>query len=183
MKIEDKILLNEIQKQNREVFKALFHEYYPHLIKYTEGFIFDKTACQDIVQNLFIYFWENSNKLEITESIKAYLYKSVKNRCLNYLRELQIKDKHRLLYLEARLNDDEPEWIDVKSIQLIKESIDNLPPQMAEVFKLKYLHGKKYKEIAELNNISENTVKTQLKRAKRKLRAQLLKTSHLNYFL
>ena len=56
MKIEDKILLNEIQKQNREVFKALFHEYYPHLIKYTEGFIFDKTACQDIVQNLFIYF-------------------------------------------------------------------------------------------------------------------------------
>ena len=99
------------------------------------------------------------------------------------MRELQIKDKHRILYLEARLNDDDPEWIDVKSIQLIKESIDNLPPQMAEVFKLKYLHGKKYKEIAELNNISENTVKTQLKRAKRKLRAQLLKTSHLNYFL
>ena len=58
-----------------------------------------------------------------------------------------------------------------------------LPPQMAELFKQKYLFGRKYHEIAEINNISENTVKTQLKRAKEKMRKILLRTTTLSFFL
>lgn len=54
MKVEDKILLGEIKNRNRKVFEALFYEYYPHLIRYAEGFLFDKQACEDIVQGLFV---------------------------------------------------------------------------------------------------------------------------------
>ncbi len=184
MKVEDKILLEEIKNRNRKVFEALFHEYYPHLLRYTEGFIFNKQACEDIVQNLFIYFWENTQRIDIQLSLKSYFYQSVKNRCLNHLRDIQIQDKHKILYLEALLNeDDSPGWVDLEILKNIQDAMEQLPPQMAELFKQKYLFGRKYHEIAEINHISENTVKTQLKRAKEKLRKALIETNNLNFFL
>lgn len=183
MKVEDKILLGEIKNLNRKVFEALFYEYYPHLIRYAEGFIFNKQACEDIVQNLFIYFWENTHRIDIQHSLKSYFYQSVKNRCLNYLRDVHVQDKHKILYLEALLNeDDSPGWVDIEIIRKVQDALAQLPPQMGELFKQKYLFGRKYHELAEINQISENTVKTQLKRAKEKMRKMLLETSNLQFF-
>lgn len=182
MKVEDKILFGEIKSRNRKVFEALFYEYYPHLTRYAEGFLFDKQACEDVVQNLFIYFWENTHRIDIQLSLKSYFYQSVKNRCLNHLRDIQIQDKHKILYLEALLNeDDSPGWVDLEIIQKVQDAISQLPPQMAELFKQKYLFGRKYYEIAEINQISENTVKTQLKRAKEKMRKILLESTSLKF--
>jgi RNA polymerase sigma-70 factor (ECF subfamily) len=184
MKVEDKILLDEIRNRNRKVFEALFYEYYPHLIRYAEGFLFDKPACEDIVQNLFIYFWENTHRIDIQLSLKSYFYQSVKNRCLNYLRDVHVQDKHKILYLEALLNeDDSPGWVDLEITKKVQEAIAQLPPQMGELFKQKYLFGRKLHDIAEMNNISENTVKTQLKRAKEKMRKLLLDSTTLQFFL
>jgi RNA polymerase sigma-70 factor (family 1) len=184
MNIEDKIILNEIKKRNKKVFEALFYEYYPHLTRYAEGFIFGKQACEDIVQNLFVQFWENCERINIETSVKAYFYQAVKNRCLNYLRDLQIHDRHKLLYLEAAMNADDPSnWTDSEISQKIHEAIEQLPPQMAKLFKQKYLEGKKYLELAKLHGISENTVKTQLQRAKEKLRTILLDSTSLKFFL
>ena len=183
MKIEDKILLAEIRNRNRKVFEALFYEYYPHLTRYAEGFLFDKQACEDIVQNLFIHFWENTHRIDIQLSLKSYFYQSVKNRCLNYLRDTQIEDKHKILYVEALLNqDDSSGWVDLEIIKKVQDALAQLPPQMGELFKQKYLFGRKYHEIAEINHISENTVKTQLKRAKEKMRKILLNSSSLRFF-
>lgn len=184
MKVEDKILLEEIRNRNRKVFEALFHEYYPHLTRYAEGFLFDKQTCEDIVQNLFIYFWENTQRIDIQLSLKSYFYQSVKNRCLNYLRDIHVQDKHKILYLEALLNeDDSPGWVDLEIIKKVQDAIAQLPPQMGELFKQKYLFGRKLHEIAEINHISENTVKTQLKRAKEKMRKILLDSSSLRFLL
>ncbi len=183
MKVEDKILLGEIRSRNRKVFEAMFYEYYPHLIRYAEGFVFDRQACEDIVQNLFIFFWENTQYIEITHSLKSYFYQSVKNRCLNYLRDIHVHDKHKILYVEALLNeDDSPGWVDLEILNKIQEAIAKLPTQMGELFKQKYMYGRKLSEIAEINNISENTVKTQLQRAKEKMRKMLLESTSLKFF-
>ena len=116
--------------------------------------------------------------------MKSYFYQSVKNRCLNHLRDVHVQDKHKILYLEALLNEnDSPGWVDLEILKKVQDAIAELPPQMAELFKQKYLLGRKYHEIAEINNISENTVKTQLKRAKEKMRKILLKSTALSFFL
>ncbi|MDR1720699.1 MAG: RNA polymerase sigma-70 factor [Dysgonamonadaceae bacterium] len=183
IKIEDKILFNEIKNRNKEVFESLFYEYYPRLVKYAEGFVFDRQVCEDIVQDLFIYFWEKTDAIQLEQSIKAYFFQSVKNRCLNHLRDLHIHDTHRLLYLESMLNDDESDWVDPEMISRIEAAITALPPQMASVFRMKYLDGLKYREISKLNNISENTVKTQIQRAKERLRQLLLQSTSVKFFL
>lgn len=183
MQIEDKILFNEIKNRNLKVYEALFSNYYPQMVRFAEGYLFDKQECEDIVQNLFIYFWENADKINLELSVKSYLFQSVKNRCLNHLRDMQIRDRHNLLYLEGLLNlDDYSEIQDPDIVIQINTAIARLPEQMAKIFKLKYLDGKKIMEIAQISQITENTVKTQLLRAKDKLRKMLAETTSLNFF-
>ena len=183
MRVEDKILFNEIKNRNYKVFEALFREYYPPLVRFARSFIFDQTASEDLVQSFFVCLWENAPSIQIQHSFKQYCYQSVRNRCMNQLRDLRIEDKRHLLYIEAVLQEeDSDEWIDPNILLKIKESINNLPTQMALIFKLKYLEGKKNREISELINVSENTVKTQLSRARNKLRNKLMKTVNLYFF-
>jgi len=183
MQIEDKILFNEIKNRNLKVYEALFSNYHPHLVRFAEGYLFDKQECEDIVQNLFIYFWENADKISLDHSVKSYFFNSVKNRCLNHLRDLNIRDRHNLLYLEGLLNvEGYSEFQNPEIIIQINTAIAQLPEQMAKIFKLKYLEGKKISEIAQINQITENTVKTQLLRAKDKLRKLLTETTSLNFF-
>lgn len=184
MKIEEKILLNEVKNGNRKVFEALFCEYYPFMTRFAEGFIFDRQVAEDIVQNLFLSFWENSKQIDIETSIKSYFYQSVKNRCLNYLRDLHVRDKNKILYIEASLNSEDPgSWQEIDLTSKIQDAIESLPQQMKEIFKMKYLQGARTKEIAEIKGISENTIKTQLQRAKEKIRKKLVESTTLYFFL
>jgi RNA polymerase sigma-70 factor (ECF subfamily) len=183
MQIEDKILFNEIRNRNLKVFEALFGNYYPQLVRFAEGYLFDIQECEDIVQNIFIHFWENAAQIHVEQSVKAYFFQSVKNRCLNRLRDLRIHDKHNILYIEALMNFENAEEIpDAEIIIQINHAIEQLPEQMRAIFKLKYLEGKKLSEIARINQISENTVKTQLLRAKEKLRKSLYNTTLLMFY-
>ena len=184
MLIEDKILFNEIKNRNLKVYEALFSNYYPGLVRFAEGYLFDKQVCEDIVQNIFVYLWENAEKINFEVSVKAYFFQSVKNGCLNHLRNLQIRDRHNLMYIEALLNREDADGSEDPEIILqIRHAISRLPEQMAGVFNLKYLEGKKLKEIASIKQISENTIKTQLLRAKDKLRKILLETTTVKFIL
>jgi RNA polymerase sigma-70 factor (family 1) len=171
VKAEDRILINELRKKNRNVFEALFYEYYPTLKVFATGFVFDQHRSEDIVQEFFTYIWENSENLTISSSVKSYFFRSVRNRCINYLRDIKVKDKHELLYIEslyAIKEDDPTEQPEI--LNKITTAIEQLPKQMAEIFRLKFVEGKKVLEIASEKDISENTVKKQLQRAKDKIR-------------
>jgi RNA polymerase sigma-70 factor (ECF subfamily) len=182
MSIEEKILFREILRGNKEVFESLFREYFGPLSRYAERYVYEREAAEDIVQNLFVYLWENAEQIHIQTSLKSYLYQSVKNRCMNYLRDLNIHDRHNLLYMESVMEEkNEENVIDQDLVEKIKIAIDQLPGQIASIFKLKYLQGKKQKEIAEELNISENTVKTQILRGKDKLRKQFMNLINLNF--
>ena len=184
MQIEEQLLFNEIKNRNRKVFDTLFREYYPALTRFAERFTFDRTVSEDLVQSFFVSLWANATDLDIKVSLKHYCYQSVRNKCMNWLRDLRIQDKRRLLYIEAVSGqDDASEWVDPEVLIKIRKSIDLLPPQMALIFKLKYLDGKRYKEISKLLNVSENTIKTQLSRARDKIRINLLGSANLYFFL
>lgn len=173
--LEESLIIREIQKRNNQVYETLFHNHYNELVRFAEGIIFDPQLAEDVVQNLFIHLWENANNIQIKSSLRAYLFRAVKNRCLNRLKELQIRDKNGLLYFEGMLNsgDINIEEEEAALTLRLNSAINKLPDKMAQIFKLKYLESKKQKEIAASLHISENTVKTQLSRAKEKLRKLL----------
>ena len=168
------LIISEINKRNKYVFKKLFNKHYKGLVIYANGYLFDMDSSKDIVQDVFIYIWEYSGKLNIKTSLKAYLYSMVRNRCLNYLKSIKITDTFGFLEFNINLisehvfdsTSDEDKKIVYHQILKI---VDTLPERMQQIVKLKFLHNCKYTEIAEELGISVNTVKTQLKRAKVKI--------------
>ncbi|MCF6241382.1 MAG: RNA polymerase sigma-70 factor [Bacteroidales bacterium] len=169
------IIFKEIRKGNQKVFKAFFDRNYKRFVIYANSYLFDQQESEDIVQEVFVYIWENANQLNITASLNGYVLAMVRNRCLNYLRSIKITDNSNFIKFDV-LNlvseniidstDDEDRKIIYHQILKI---IDTLPERMQQTVRLKFIYGYKYAEIAEELNISVNTVKTQLKRAKLKI--------------
>ena len=168
------LILDEISKRNRKVFKAFFNKHYKNLVIYANGYLFDKQASEDIVQDVYIYIWENSDSINIKSSLKNYLYAMVRNKCLNYLKSIKITDSYDYLELNISLITEQvfdstlDEDKQIVYHQILK-IVDALPDKMQQIVKLKFLHHYKYLEIAEELGVSVNTVKTQLKRAKVKI--------------
>jgi RNA polymerase sigma-70 factor (family 1) len=168
------LILEEIQNQNQKAFKTLFNNHFEDLVVYANGYLFQMDSSKDIVQEVYIYIWENASKIEIKTNFKGYLYSMVRNRCFNYLKSIKVTDDHA--FLEFNINiitehvfDSSLEEDKEKVYHQILKIVDSLPDKMQKIVKLKFLHNYKYSEIAQELDISINTVKTQLKRAKFKI--------------
>ena len=168
------LILEEISKKNEQVFKSFFDKHYKDLVTFAYGYLYDRDSSEDIVQDVFIYIWENASKLNIESSLKGYSYAMVRNRCLSYLKSIKITDNYEFLEFNINLITehvfDSTSEDDKKIVyhQILK-IVDTLPEKMQQVVRLKFLHNYKYSEIAAELDISVNTVKTQLKRAKLKI--------------
>jgi RNA polymerase sigma-70 factor, ECF subfamily len=137
----------------------------------------DQTSSENIVQDFFVKLWEKRETLEITTSLKSYMYTSVKNLSLNYIK--------REDFYSSEENDDFYEENQKNPVELLEESeinktvhqaIYELPQKCREIFMLYRFDNLSYQEIAELQDLSINTVKTQLQRA---MKALTQKLSHL----
>ncbi len=169
MDAQDKIIIHEIKQGNRNVFKGIYDNYYSLLVSFASGYLHTKDISEDVVQNFFTHLWKNRSTIEVKSSLKTYFYVSIKNRCLNRLRDMNIRDERNLIYLttvlEMNLDINEDEDL----IAMIHEALNSLPDQMKKVFQKKYFNGLSIKQIASEMSVTENTVNTQLKRGKKKL--------------
>lgn len=130
------------------------------------------------MQAVFIKLWEKSALLDSIESLDAYLFQCVKNQCLNRLKALKIQDQYNLLMTEGLLQyHTESEKMDPALQDQLQRAIAELPEGIRQIIQLKYAENLQISEIAKFLNISENTVKTQLKRGKKKLREGLKLTT------
>lgn len=168
------IVIRNLKKGDEASFRAVFNEFYVPLVHFANTYLLDRDEAEDVVQGVFIGVWEKSDQLRIDVSIDAYLFTSVRNRCLNRLKKLRIKDQNDLLFIEGLINyQPQNERVNVHLEEKLKEAIQKLPEQTRKVIQLKYSQDKKISEISELLNVSENTVKTQLQRGKAKLRMEM----------
>lgn len=165
------ILIEQIKNRDSVAFKKCYDLFFKDLVIHANKFLFDHSISEDIVQEAFIYLWENSSNIEIKTSLKGYLFTMVKNRSLNYLKSIKVTDEQQFLKLSNSIvNEIEmlPTSIEEENTAYLKilEVVDKMPLKMQLIFKLKFLENYKYSEIADELQISINTVKTQLKRAK-----------------
>lgn len=176
-------------KQDKTSFDAFFKKYYPRLTAYACIFV-ESQAAEDLVQDLFVYLWENAGSVKIHTSIDAYLFKAVHLRCLNQIKQKKTRDHHHKLIedyiseFELRLFDpDKNESIRKLFMEEIKEeinaAIDSLPEKCREVFMLSYIYDLKNKEISEVLGISLSTVENHIYNALKVLRQKLAKHAYL----
>jgi len=126
-------------------------------------------VAQDIVQEVFIRFYENSNRLSAANNVKAYLLKTISNACTDYLRK---NGKIQFVAIEKLENEltDEEEKSCLSEYLRIDDILSNLPADQAEILQLKFVDSLNFVEISELLNVNVNTVKSRYKYAIEKLR-------------
>ena len=170
-------LIKELQKGNKSAFEMVFKKYYSPLCVFVSRYCTDDSMAEEIVSGFFYNFYQKRESLEITTSIRSYLFRAVKNSALNYIRDhamLVSVDEQESKELILRTTDTVHDTLMGKEMEeVINKAIDNLPEQCKIVFVKSRFEGKKYREIAEELNISVNTVETQMSRALKKLRVEL----------
>ena len=182
-------LLYELKKGNREAFNGVFRYYYPRIMAYTASIsMVEQKAAEDIVQDVFLYVWENREKLYVSDGFHSYLFQSAYTRCLDYFKKnLSIEKYHSHTYekyLEDYQNllkgdDSVIEELSVKDFyRHLYELLEHLPAQRREVFILTYIKGLTAKEVAEQTRMPQRTVESHLYLALRFLKGHMSRNDY-----
>ncbi|MGQ1787881.1 MULTISPECIES: RNA polymerase sigma-70 factor [unclassified Saccharicrinis] len=171
-KYNDQLLFAQVKKGDEKAFEQIFRRYYVGLTAFAKTFVHDIDMSESVVQNVFVKLWEKRKQYEIT-SLKSYLMIAVRNSCHNEIKRVQ----HERDFKKAVQSEEAIETVnypDSGAMERIAQTIERLPEQRKRIFKLNRLEGLKYREIAEKLNISPKTVETQMGKALKFLRENLL---------
>jgi len=179
---ESKDILNELLRTgSRKSYEAFFKKYYQDLYLWSNSIVKNADAAEDIVQDFFIDFWEKKRFKSVTSNLQSYIYRSVRNSSLNYIKREQ-KLIHDIEHLEEKESAPKANSTTIENSQQIYSAINELPEKCREVFMLCCVSGYTYNEAAEELNVTINTVRTHMVRAFKFLREKL-KSPHLFYLL
>jgi len=175
--------INGLILGDEETYIFLFREYYVSLCSYSRRYVGRKDVAEEIVSDTFLKIWETRESLQITTSVKAYLFQAVCNNSLNYLRKLKKEQTLDEFFLETSSENigfaSISEEVEEQSLTMdgisekIEDAVNLLPEQQQKVFRLKRFEGKKNKEVAEIMGLSIKTVEMHLSKATLNLRKNL----------
>lgn len=176
--VTDAVLAQRVHGGDYAAFRELYDRHWRGLYQHATQVIGSQADAEDIVQDLFIHFWESSRS-EAVEFVEGYLKRALRFRILKYFEKNKVRKDH-LASLAAYFDRPEAtleEKLVLKDLLMQVESeIGRLPSKMREVYLLRKDDELSYREISETLHISETTVKKQLYNA-----SKLLKTKFAGY--
>ena len=171
--LDEKEILVKINQGDEAGLEGLFVLYYKPLCVFALNFIDSYEEAEDLIQELFVKFWERRGKTEFQGSLRAYLFSSVQHNCIKLIKSRRRYHFDGIENYEDLLEDRcTPGEMEEEKERLYAE-IEKLPEQCRKVFEAIVLKDMKYKEAAEQLNLSVNTIKTHLARAIKQLRTSL----------
>lgn len=158
-------------------FEKFFRLYYSKLCGYAYRYLQDIDESEEVVQDLFCNIWNKKNEIIIKSNLDSYVFRAVRNSCLNVIKHKNIQDEYKQFNKERIINDEgffEDAVVTNELYDRIRATIDKLPPERRKIFIMSRFDGLKYREIAEKQHISEKTVENQMGKAIRFLRNELI---------
>jgi RNA polymerase sigma-70 factor (family 1) len=170
----DDIEIKDIRNGKRNGFSRIYEQLFSPLYSFGLKYVKDTIQLEDFVQEAFVSFWKKRADFMNLISIKSFLYTSVRNSCLNYLKHQNVKRKNEkdLIYKLETDHYFQNAIIEEETFNKLYTEIKNLPASTQQIMLLA-LNGLKNPEIAEELGVSVNTVKTLKKNAYSKLRHKL----------
>ena len=165
-----------LKSGDEKMFENVFRHYYGVLCNYAVSIINDQDDAEDIVQQTMIKIWEKRSMIELTTSLKSYLYRSVHNSALNRIKHGQVRKMYADDFRSNQNVSSAPASQKIIHNELhnaISNAIESLPEQCRMVFKLSRFEELKYSEIADHLGISVKTVENHMGKALRLLRENL----------
>ena len=160
MNADKGLLAKRIFQGDEEAFKILYEEFFHTLLAIACKYV-ESEVAKDIVQDTFFKLWTTPHKFSVTTDLRFYLYRSVQNQCLNYIRDKKVEDRY---FYNTVLEEE----IFIR----LQQAIEELPEKYRKVINLN-LEGLSDKEVALRLGISIDAVKQQKKRGKEQLKEKL----------
>lgn len=154
--------------------EEIYFRLFPRLCVFAEKMLRDSDFAKSVVQEVFLSVCEKKDRLHINTSIEAYLIKAVYNRCLFYIRESTIHQKHLSKIYYKQVTDHIPDEIfdeeTIFKLKLLDKAINSLPEKCRKIFLLNKKEGLSYAKIAVLMEISVKTVDNHISKALKKIK-------------
>ena len=171
-----------IQEGDEEAFSRLFRLKYESLFCFAKSFLGETGKAGEVVSDLFVWLWLNREHISEIDAPDVYLFKSLKNRCLNALRNNKkvVPFDERPLTTQPSTDNTPLSQIEHKELSdRLHTLIDNLPVQQRQVFKMIKENGLSAGQTAKILDLSQRTVETHLYKAVKKLEEEI--TLYLGY--
>lgn len=175
MTYSENLLIEQLKEGNESAYRYIYDHHYTLLCHFANSYVKDHFLSEAIVSDMIFHLWEIRETLNISVSIRSYLLRAVRNRCINHLTSEQRKKEISFSsLLSHELTNDKITYLDSHPLGLLLEReledkiydiIDNLPIECRTVFTKTRFEGKTYKEAAQELGISINTVKYHVKNA------------------
>ena len=161
---------------SKKDFGSFYSSYYKRFYRYAYYYVNDADVALDITHDAILYYWENKKRLPAETDVLGYMLLTVKNKCLNYLKHLQVETdynkKYQELYeweIKARimtLEDENYSDIFTKDIiEIISKSLAKLPKQTQDIFRKNRFEYKSRKEIAVEMGVSQQKIDYHINKA------------------
>ena len=164
-----------INRDNEAEFEQLFKKHFKGLHSYAMTIVRDDMAAEEIVQNIFCKLWEKEEEIEIRESVSGYLYRSVYNDSLNYLKHLKVRDAYQSYAMEKDHSvNNTSSRLELGELEKhLEKALNELPEKCRTIFQMSRFEELRYQEIADRLDLPLKTVENQMGKALRLLRVKL----------
>ena len=172
MKIETEAWIKQFCAGDESAYRIFFDEYYQILAHFAMKYVQNPETSEDIVHDVILDIYSNKRIFSNINSLKSFLYQSIKNRCINYLEHKKAEQN----YCQSSAIQQEEFFLDSiieeEIYFLMHKAIKELPEQIHQIYELS-LQGKSNEEIAQTLDLSLDSVKSYKKRGKLMLKDKL----------
>lgn len=183
---QDKSLLLEFKRGNTHAFRVVYDMFFPSLCFFAKRLVDNDGEGEDIAADSFVKLLNRHDSFNTLSNVKAFLYITTRNACLNYVRysQRQHTSKRELNRLQEKTDEHAlSHMVHAEVLREVEFEIEQLPNRCKEIFKLIYYERRSADDIAELLGISINTVWVQRAKAIQLIRTNLLKKGMLSALL
>ena len=174
--LSDVELTTLLRSGDRQSFVEIYDRYWPMLFIHARRMLRDDDEATDVIQDIFTNLWAKSSEFVLQSSLSAFLYTSTRNKAIDLINRNKLKTSY-LTSLQGYYEKGEFITDDVilerELINRIEEEVQRLPKKMRAIFELSRKHHLSYKQISEITQVSEGTVKKQMHNARKILRLKL----------
>jgi RNA polymerase sigma-70 factor (ECF subfamily) len=179
---DDAELVTRIRAGDQAAFESVFHAYTRQLCAFAFRYVGSREAAAELVQDVFLWIWQQRDRWEVHGAVRSYLYRAVRNRALDFLKHEGV-ERRWAQEVEAGTRDGmavgqgptpPDRALDIKMLAAALEgALADVPERRREIFLLRWKHGMSYAEIGVQLGISPKTVENQLARVLHYLRGRL----------
>jgi RNA polymerase sigma factor (sigma-70 family) len=174
--LEDRLLLWKFKHGNKDAFRAIYEKYAGDMLTLAGNLLDDKVGAEDVVQDVFIKLVESIGTFRLTSSLKSYLATCVANRSRDYIRS-RIRQQNVIAKQAEKTPAETKSTIHLainnEQLRKLADAMTELPYEQREAIAL-HIHGElRFRQIAELQNVSTKTVQSRYRYGLDKLRSIL----------